>query len=119
MAKKLLIKLTCAESAPEKASTAFAVAAAALASDIPVSFWLSGDAVSFALQEGATEISLEHAPPTKEVLSDLLARAEVFVCSPCLLRRSIDSSELKAGVKVAGATAFVSQTQEESSVLIY
>lgn len=119
MAKKLVIKLTCAGGAPEKASTAFSVAAAALASDIPVSFWLSGDAVSFALEEGATEISLQHAPPTKEVLSDLISNAEVFVCSPCLLRRNIDQRELKAGVKVAGATAFVSQTQEESSVLIY
>ena len=119
MAKKLVIKLTCGESAPEKAATAFSVAAAALASDVDVSFWLSGEAVMFALESGGYQVAIEHAPKSDDVIEELLAKASVFVCSPCLMRRGITKENLKPRVNVAGATAFVNELQGEVTALIY
>jgi len=119
VAKKIVIKLTCGESAPEKAATAFSVAAAALASDIDVSFWLSGEAVMFALEPGGYQVAIEHAPKSDEVIEELLAKAEVFACSPCLMRREINKENLKPGIKIAGATAFVSELQDDVTALVY
>jgi predicted peroxiredoxin len=119
VAKKLVVKLTCGESAPEKASTALSVAAAALASDLDVSFWLSGEAVLLALASGDYRIEIEHAPSSTQVIEELLLRGQVFACSPCLLRRGLNKEDLKPSVKVAGATAFVSEIQGDVTVLVY
>jgi predicted peroxiredoxin len=119
MNKKLVIKLTVSESDPEKASMAFAVAAAASASGVPVSFWLANEAVNLALADTPLEISVDHGPNIQTVLEELIANSRVWVCAPCLARRHIEPSQIREGIQVAGATAFVAELQGESIPLVY
>ncbi len=48
MARSLVIKVTAGADDPERCNQAFTVAAAAVASGVPVSLWLTGEAAWFA-----------------------------------------------------------------------
>jgi len=58
-----VIKVTAGADAPERCNQAFTVAATAVASDVPVSLWLTGEAAWFALPGRADGFTLEHAAP--------------------------------------------------------
>ena len=49
MARTLVIKVTAGKDEPERCNQAFTVAAAAVASGVSVSLWLTGEAAWFAL----------------------------------------------------------------------
>lgn len=119
MAKKIVIQLTVAQSDPERASMAFSIAAAAMASDVPVSFWLAGEAVTLGLKESAPDIAVPYGPDVINVVKQLLNLELMWVCSPCLSRRGITPSQLSPGLKIAGATGFVSELQSDAVALVY
>ena len=69
--RPLVVKVTAGTEAPERLSQAFTVAATAVASGVPVSLWLTGEASWLAVPGRAEEITLPHAAPLSE-LRDLL-----------------------------------------------
>lgn len=119
MTKKLVIKLTVGDEDLEKVNMAFSVAAAAMATEIPVSFWLSGESVRLALKEDAPRVEIAHGSNVEEVLHSLASTGALNVCSPCLLRRQISADQLIAGARIAGATGFVGELEGEALPLIY
>ena len=109
MARSLVIKLTAGADEPERANQAFTVAATAVASGAPVSLWLTGEAVWFAVPGRAEQFSLPHAAPLTDLLAAVLADGRLTVCTQCARRRSLDAADLLDGVRIAGAPAFTEE----------
>ena len=72
-ARSLVIKITAGKDDPERCNQGFNVAAAAVASGVTTSLWLTGEASWFALPGRAEDFSLPHAPPLGDLLASVLA----------------------------------------------
>ena len=119
-ARTLVIKITAGKDEPERCGQALNVAAAALASGIAVSLWLTGEAAWFALPGRAAEVTLDHSPPLADLLSSVLAGGTVTLCTQCAARRNITEDDLIKGVRIAGAATFVAEvTADETQALVY
>lgn len=121
MSRSLVIKVTAGADAPERANQALTVAAAAVASGVGVSLWLTGEAAWFAVPGKAAEFpALEHATPVADLLAVVLAGGRVTLCTQCAARRDLTQGDLLDGVRIAGAPAFVEEaTAEGAQALVY
>ncbi|GAA4530142.1 MULTISPECIES: DsrE family protein [Nonomuraea] len=120
MARSLVIKVTAGADDPERCNQAFTVAAAALASGVPVSVWLTGESAWFALPGRAEKFELPHAVPLAELLGAVLAGGRVTLCTQCAARREITVEDVIEGVRIAGAPTFVEEVTDEGvQALVY
>ncbi|MBB6173888.1 putative peroxiredoxin [Nocardiopsis mwathae] len=120
MSRSLVIKATSGEDAPERCNQAFTVAAAAVASGVDVSLWLTGEASWFAVPGRAAAFSLPHSPPLADLLAGVLAGGRVTVCTQCAARRDLTGDDLIAGVRIAGAPTFVEEATDDGvQALVY
>lgn len=120
MARTLVIKATAGKDDPERCNQAFTVAAAAVASGVQVSLWLTGEAAWFSVPGRAADFSLPHAAPLTDLLASVLALGTVTVCSQCAARREITTSDLIDGVRIAGAATFVAEIMADGAqALVY
>ncbi|MEE2039374.1 DsrE family protein [Nocardiopsis sp. CT-R113] len=120
MSRSLVIKVTAGENDPERCNQAFTVAAAALASGVDVSLWLTGESAWFAVPGRAEEFRLPHAAPLEDLLGAVLAAGRVTVCTQCAARRDLTQDDLLDGVRIAGAPSFVEETiQDGAQALVY
>ncbi|MEV0203344.1 DsrE family protein [Nonomuraea sp. NPDC050691] len=120
MARSLVIKVTAGADAPERCNQAFTVAAAALASGVPVSLWLTGESSWFALPGRAEEFSLPHAAALTDLLDAVLKGGRVTVCTQCAARRDITVDDVIEGVRIAGAPTFVEEAiAQDAQALVY
>lgn len=120
MARSLVIKVTAGVDAPERCNQAFTVAAAAIASGVRVSLWLTGESAWFGLPGRAKELELPHATPLDDLLDIALASGQVTVCTQCAARRNIAADDLIPGIRIAGAPAFVEEiTADGVQALVY
>ena len=115
-----MIKATAGKDDPERCNQAFTVAAAAVASGVQVSLWLTGEAAWFSLPGRAADFSLPHAAPLEDLLSSVLALGTVTVCSQCAARRDITPEDVIEGVRIAGAATFVAEIMADGAqALVY
>jgi predicted peroxiredoxin len=120
MARSLVIKVTAGADGPERCNQAFTVAATAIASGLPVSLWLTGEAAWYGLPGKAKEFELPHASPLDDLLGVVLTGGQVTVCTQCAARRDITPEDLIKGVRIAGAPTFVEEISAEGAqVLVY
>jgi predicted peroxiredoxin len=120
MARALVIKVTAGKDEPERCNQAFTVAAAAVASGVSVSLWLTGESAWFALPGRAADFSLPHAAPLEDLLASVLALGAVTVCGQCAARRDITTSDVIDGVRIAGAATFVAEIMaDDTQALVY
>ncbi|MFZ2046903.1 MAG: DsrE family protein [Trebonia sp.] len=120
MARTLVIKATAGKDDPERCNQAFTVAAAAVASGVQVSLWLTGEAAWFSVPGRAADFSLPHAAPLTDLLASVLALGTVTVCSQCAARRDITTSDVIDGVRIAGAATFVAEIMGDGAqALVY
>ncbi|MGH3263021.1 MAG: DsrE family protein [Trebonia sp.] len=120
MARNLVIKVTVGKDEPERCNQAFTVAAAAVASGVPVSLWLTGEASWFGLPGRAGDFSLPHAAPLADLLASVLALGTVTICGQCAARREITPQDVIDGVRIAGAATFVAETvADDAQALVY
>src|ERR1700747_580104 len=103
-ARSLVIKITAGKEDPERCNQAFTGAAAAVASGVPTSLWLTGEASWFALPGRAEDFSLPHAPPLADLLDAVLAGGSVQLCTQCAARRDISPDDVIDGVRIGGRT---------------
>ena len=116
----LVIKVTAGKDDPERCNQAFTVAAAAVASGVPVSLWLTGESAWFGLPGRAEDFSLPHAAPLADLLAGVLAAGSVTVCTQCAARRNIEADDLIGGIRIAGAATFVAEIMTEGAqALVY
>jgi predicted peroxiredoxin len=120
MARSLVIKVTAGAESPERCNQAFTVAAAAVASGVGVSLWLTGESAWFALPGRAKELELPHATPLEDLLGIVLSAAQVTVCTQCAARRDITEKDVLEGVRIAGAQVFVQEAMADGvQTLVY
>ncbi|HEY3905510.1 MAG TPA: DsrE family protein [Streptosporangiaceae bacterium] len=116
----LVIKVTVGKNDVERCNQAFNVAATAVASGVPVSLWLAGEASWLALPGQAAQIRLAYATPLDELLTAILQGGTVTLCTQCAARREITEDDLIKGVRIAGSTTFVAEVLAEGAKpLIY
>ena len=120
MARPLVIKVTAGADAPERCNQAFTVAAAAAASGVPVSLWLTGESAWFSLPGRAAEFSLPHATPLNDLLDVILSAGRVTLCTQCAARRDIGPDDVLPGIRIAGAAVFVEEIMSDGAqALVY
>jgi predicted peroxiredoxin len=120
MARALVIKATAGADGPERCNQAFTVAAAAVASGLAVSLWLTGESAWYALPGRAKEFELPHATPLEDLLAAVLSAGRVTVCTQCAARREIGPDDVIPGVRIAGAPTFVEEISADGvQALVY
>ena len=120
MSRRLVIKVTAGTDAPERCSQAFTVAATAAAAGVGVSLWLTGESAWFALPGRAADFELPHSAPLDDLLNAVLAAGTVTLCTQCAARRGITPDAVIAGVRIAGAAAFVEEVvADDAQALVY
>src|SRR5947208_14080318 len=105
--RSVVIKVTVGKEDPERCNQAFTVAAAAVASGVPVSLWLTGESAWFGLPGRAEDFSLPHAAPLADLLAGILAAGTVTVCTQCAARRNIDAGDLIECIRISGSATYV------------
>jgi predicted peroxiredoxin len=117
---RLLVKSTAGADDPERCAQAFTVAAAAVASGVEVSLWLTGESAWFALPGRAQDFELAGSAPLDALLATVLDAGSVTVCVQCAERRGITAEDCLPGVQIKGATAFVEEAVAPSTqALVY
>ena len=120
MPSRLVVKLTAGEDAAERCAQAFTVSAVAVASGVPVSLWLTGEASWFALPGRAEAFVLPHSAPLAELRDAVLAGGTLTLCTQCAARRDITQAQVLPGVRLAGAAVFVGEALEDGAqALVY
>lgn len=111
----LVVKITAGKNDPERCNQALTVAATAVASGVPVSLWLTGEAAWLAVPGQADGLVLPHASPAADLLAAILHGGTVTVCTQCAARRDITEHDLIDGVRIAGAPTFLAEIMAEGA----
>lgn len=118
--RTLVLKVTCGTESLERLNQAFTVAATAVASGVPVSLWLTGEATWMAVPGRAEEVELAHAADLADLRDAVLAAGTVTVCGQCAARRDLAVDDLVPGAVIRGAATFVEEiTAEGAQALVY
>lgn len=108
MPGKFCVSLTAAKDNADKATVAFVVANAAVASDKDVVVFLSTEAVRLAVKGYADDIAEEGFAPLRDLMTNFAgAGGKIYVCSPCFKRRKLDESSLIPGAVIVGGAKLV------------
>lgn len=108
MAGRFCVSLTCGKNDTDKATVAFVVANAAVASDKETLVFLSIEGVRLAQQGFADDIHEEGFKPLRELMSDFVkGGGTMYVCSPCFKKRKLDETKLIEGAAIVGGAKLV------------
>src|SRR5215207_1152252 len=108
MPGKFCVSLTAAKDNPDKATVAFVVANAAVASDKEVVVFLSTEGVRLGVKGYADGIAEEGFAPLKDLMTNFAAAGGmIYVCSPCFKRRKLDEKSLVPGAVIVGGAKLV------------
>ena len=105
--RSLIIKLTCGAEAAERANQAWTVAAMGIAAGAPVTVWLTGEAVWFAVPARQPDLALPHATPVSDLIETVRTGGRIVVCTQCAARRELTEDDLVDTATIAGAASFV------------
>lgn len=108
MPGKFCVSLTSAADNADKATVAFVIANASVASDKETIVFLSSEGVRLSQKGYADAIHEEGFSPLKDLVANFAAAGgRLFVCSPCLKRRKLDENNLVAGAVIVGGAKLV------------
>ena len=120
MSRSLVVKVTCGADDPERCNQGLTVSAAAVAAGAEVSLWLTGEAAWFGVPGRAEAFALPQAAPLADLLAAVAAAGTVTVCTQCAARRGITESDLRPGLRIAGAALFVEESlRDGAQALVY
>ena len=108
MAGKFCVSLTRSLDDPDRATVAFVVAGAAVASGLETMVFLSTEGVRLAVEGVADAIHEDGFLPLRQlILSFVDAGGIILVCSPCFKKRGLDPDKLVAGATIVGGARLV------------
>jgi predicted peroxiredoxin len=120
MTKRFCVSLTYAKNDTDKATVAFVVANAAVASDRESIVFLSTEGVRIAQKGYADDIHEQGFAPLRELIANFVkAGGKIYVCSPCAKKRGLDENKLVDGALVVGGAKLVEFLSEGSPCLSY
>lgn len=121
MAGTFCVTITHCRTDEDKATVGFVVANAAQGSEKETMVFLSTDGVYCALEGEAENIDVG-APfaPLKELIEKFVqAGGKIYVCTPCMKKRSITEDQLIEGATPAGGAALVEWLSAGSPSVAY
>jgi predicted peroxiredoxin len=108
MSEKLCISLTYSKNDTDKATVAFVIANAAIASDRETLVFLSTEGVRLSQKGYADDIHEEGFAPLAELMGNFVkAGGQIWVCSPCFKKRALDEGKLIGGSTIVGGAKLV------------
>ncbi len=108
MAGKFCISLTCAKDDTDRATVAFVIANASVASDKDTLVFLSIEGTRLSQQGYADDIHEEGFAALKELMTNFVkAGGKIWVCSPCFKKRKLDETALVEGATIVGGAKLV------------
>jgi predicted peroxiredoxin len=117
---KICVSLTYAKDNCDKATVAFVVANAAVASGQETLVFLSTEAVRLAVKGYADDMHEEGFAPLKQLIDNYLAAGgALFVCSPCIKKRGFDESQMIDGAQVVGGAKLVEFLSQGAASISY
>lgn len=120
MAGKFCVSLTFGKDNTDKATVAFVIANAAVASDKDVVVFLSIEGVNLSQQGYADNIHEEGFAPLKELITNFTnAGGKILVCSPCFKKRKLDDGKLIGGATIVGGAKLVEFLSEGTPTICY
>lgn len=120
MAGKFCVSLTHAKDNTDKATVAFVVANAAVASEKQTLVFLSIEGVRLSQKGFADSIHEQGFAPLKELIENFVkAGGILYVCSPCFKKRSLDEHQLIAGATIVGGAKLVEFLSDGSPSISY
>jgi predicted peroxiredoxin len=120
MASKFVISLSCAKNDTDKATVAFVIANAAVASDRETVVFLSVEGSRLSQKGYADDIHEAGFAPLKDLMDNFAAAGGViYVCSPCMKKRELDENNLVAGAKIVGGAVLVEFMSEGAASISY
>jgi uncharacterized protein len=120
MPGKFCVSLTAAKDNTDKATVAFVVANAAVASDKETMVFLSTEGVRLAEKGYADDIHEEGFSPLRELMENFAkAGGQIYVCSPCFRRRKLDENKLVSGASIVGGAKLVEFLSDGSPSVSY
>jgi len=120
MAGKFCISLTYAKNDTDKATVAFVVANAAVASDKETVVFLSTEGVHLSQKGYADDIHEEGFAPLRELVGNFVkAGGTIWVCSPCFKKRSLAEDKLIPGAAIVGGAKLVEFLGDGSPCVSY
>ena len=108
MSNTLCVSLTSAKNDTDKATVAFVVANAAVASEKETVVFLSTEGVHLSQRGYADDVHEEGFAPLADLIASFVeAGGIVWVCSPCFKKRALDESALIDGATIVGGAKLV------------
>jgi predicted peroxiredoxin len=105
---KFCVALSCSTDNTDKATVAFVVANAAVASDKDTLVFLSIEGVRLAQPGYADDIHEEGFAALKDLMANFVkAGGKIYVCSPCFKKRKLDETKLVEGAVIVGGAKLV------------
>lgn len=120
MTKRFCVSLTYAKNDTDKATVAFVIANAAVASDKESIVFLSTEGVRLAQKGYADDIHEQGFAPLRELMANFVkAGGKIYVCSPCFKKRNLDENKLVDGAVVVGGAKLVEFLSENAASVSY
>ena len=108
LAGMFCVSLTHSLDDPDRATVAFVIANAAVASGKETMVFLSTEGVRLAIAGAADAIHEEGFQPLKDLIASFVeAGGTILVCSPCFKKRGLDSGKLIPGAAIVGGARLV------------
>ena len=120
MPGKMCVNLSFAKDNTDKATVAFVIANAAVASDKETVVFLSIEGVRVAQKGYADDLHEEGFSPLRELLHNFVqAGGKVWVCSPCFNKRKLDPDALVEGATIVGGAKLVEFLSDGAACVSY
>jgi predicted peroxiredoxin len=120
MAGKLCVSLSFAKDNTDRATVAFVIANAAVASDKDTLVFLSIEGVRVASKGYADDIHEDGFAPLKELMTNFVqAGGKIWVCSPCFNKRKLDPASLVDGATIVGGAKLVEFLSDGAACVSY
>ncbi|HMQ24228.1 MAG TPA: DsrE family protein [Planctomycetota bacterium] len=117
---KFCISLTYAKNDADKATVAFVVANAAVASEKETVVFLSTEAVRLCQKGYADDVHEPGFAPLAQLMKSFVeAGGILWVCSPCFKRRELDEGNMIGGATIVGGAKLVEFLQDGAPCVSY
>lgn len=108
MSKALCVSLTASKDNCDKATVAFVVAGASIASGLETVVFLSIEGVRLGVKGFADDIHEDGFSPLRDLMQNFVAAGgKIWVCSPCFKKRQLDENALVEGATIVGGAKLV------------
>lgn len=117
---KICVSITHAKDNVDKATVAFVIANASIASDQETVVFLSSEGARLAEEGYADDMHEEGFASLKELITNYAeAGGTIWVCSPCYKKRGLDEGNLIKGATIVGGAKLVEYMSQGASCVSY